>query len=118
MPLHRFPILHALHIRHRILSETGHQVAAGILHYIFVLRGGVHRAFEMLGGSLNHLRMIIVRVRQENAINLLYHTAPHQILGCLKLIFPAAIQQKPMSIIRHNNAAGGKLNDPFRRIEV
>ena len=50
----------------------------------------------MLGGSLNHLRMIIVRVRQENAINLLYHTALHQILGGLKLIFPAAIQQKPM----------------------
>ena len=23
-----------------------------------------------------------------------------------------------MSIIRHNNAAGGKLNDPFRRIEM
>ena len=92
MPLHRFPILHAFHIRHRILSETGHQVAAGILHYILVLRGGVHRAFEMLGGGLNHLRMIIVRVCQENAIDLLYHTALHQILGGLKLIFPAAIQ--------------------------
>ena len=118
MPLHRLPILHPFHIFNGIFREAGHEVMAGILQHILVLRDGVHRALKLLLRRLDHLRMVIVRVRYENTVDLFYEPFRNQVLHIIKLPLPAAIEQKAVPVVGHDDAAGGKLQNPFRRIHM
>ena len=59
-----------------------------------------------------------MRVREKNAVDFFHHAPRHHIFREIQLPLAAAIEQKPVAVIRHNDAAGGKLNNPFRRFHV
>ena len=118
MPLHRLPILHPFHIFNGIFREARHEVVAGILQHILVLSGSVYWALKLCCCGLDHLRMIIVRMRYKNTIDLFYEPFCNKILHIIKLPLPAAIEQKAVPVVGHDDTAGGKLQNPFRRIHM
>ena len=98
-PFHPVAIFQTGHVFHCFVSGRWHVVRAGVFEDVLVLKRRINRTAEFLSSSLHHVCVIVVVMRDEDAVDFLNEAILHQLFHTVDHSLIATVEHKSMAVV-------------------